>query len=98
MSYLVTVTFDLKNQDSTTYSEVDEALSSIGLSKKIKGSTGQYHDLPANTYIGEFEGDNRGKVRADVSDQVQSALKSCDAKATAFIAVGGNWAWGIRYT
>ena len=98
MSYFVTVTFDLNNEDSTTYTKVDNALESIGLSKRVKGSTGKYHDLPANTYVGEFEGESTGKVRDDVCAQVQETLKNEGVKATAFITVGSGWAWGIRYT
>ena len=98
MSYFVTVTCDLKNEDSSTYLKVDKTLTNIGLRKSIQGSTGKNHNLPANTYVGEFEGESTVKVRDDLSEQVSSAFKESGVKATVFVAVGGGWAWGIRYT
>lgn len=98
MSFLVTVSFDLKNASAQDYQNVDQEFSKIGLSRTIEGSTGKNHSLPDNTYSGEFEGSSVGKVRNDLADRVSEALRNAGVKSQVYIVVGGSWAWGIRYT
>jgi len=98
MSYLVTVTFELKTERSGNYQGLDQALSALGLSRKITGSSGKTHDLPSNVYAGAFEGENVASVRTDVAERVESAFQRTGTKATIFIAVGRNWSWALRYT
>ncbi len=98
MSYIANVTFELKDKDSSNYDSIHKALYSLGFSSSLVGSSGKKHNLPANTYAGEFEGENAGKIRDDLSSQVQSKFAEIGAKATIYVTVGGNWSWGIRYT
>ena len=98
MSYLVTVTFGLKDEESSSYDSIHKTLYSLGLNKLLIGSSSKKHNLPANTYAGEFEGENASKIRDDLASQIQSKFEEIGAKATIYVTVGGNWSWGIRYT
>jgi len=98
MSYLVTVTFDLKNETSEVYKAIDEALSQLGLSRKIGDSAGKSYELPANTYAGKFEGEKVGTVRDDIATRIESAFQRVGAKGRMYVTVGSPWAWGIRYS
>lgn len=98
MSYLVTVSYDLKNADSSTYKVIDDLLSDMGFSDSIVGSSGKELELPDNTYAGEFEGESVSKVRQDLCDLITEEFKEAGVKASIFVTVGGNWAWGIRHT
>lgn len=98
MSYLVTVTFDLKNGTAAQYTSAGDALTALGFRKKVTGSTGKSHDLPTTTYVGEFNGENAEKVRSDLAQQVNDSFTRKGLKASIFLAVGGDWAWAIRYT
>ena len=98
MSYLVVVTFDIHSGSSEEYDAANDVLSEIGLEKNIVGSSGKSIKLPRNTYAGEFEGQNVGKIRDDLCNEIKESFESVGVKASIFVTVGGNWAWGKRNT
>lgn len=98
MSYFATVSFDLKGASASNYDTADEVLTKLGFSKKLKGSSGNLLDLPANTYAGEFKGEGSGKIRSDLSNRIRDLFKNNGLNASVFIVVGDGWAWGMRAT
>lgn len=61
MSYLVSLSLDLKPASQGKYEIVNEIMSANGLFRFINSSSGNKVDLPNNTYIGEFEGEGAAK-------------------------------------
>jgi hypothetical protein len=98
MSFFATVTFDLEDAVTPNYDTANKILSELGFSKSVKGRTDKLLDLPANTYVGEFNGEGSGKIRDDLSNRIRDAFKDHDLKASIFVVVGDGWAWGIRAT
>lgn len=97
MSYLVVVTFDIKNAASEDYSCMKERLESLGLHDYLIGDSGGKNDLPTTTFAREIEGSSAGAIRDDICNQVENAFGECRVKGEIFVSVGGDWAWGIRY-
>ena len=98
MSYFVTVTFDIKNGTPQDYANVLTELNSIGLYENIIGGSNTTSKLPSNTFAGEFNGLDLTSVRDDICNRIQSIFRKCKVKSEIFVAVGGDWGWGIRTT
>ncbi|EIU2834817.1 TPA: hypothetical protein L4810_006779 [Pseudomonas aeruginosa] len=98
MSYLVSLSLDLKPASQGKYEIVNEIMSANGLFRFINSSSGNKVDLPNNTYIGEFEGEGAAKVRSDLAAAIEQAFKEKGVESHFFIAVGSGWAWSSRAT
>lgn len=98
MSYLATLTFDLRDGTPQNYRDLADNLVKIGFSNQITGGSGKVLDLPATTFTGRFTGASTAKVRDDLTESVQNALVSLGLHAKFFLVVGDGWAWGTRTT
>lgn len=98
MSYLVTVTFDLRGATAQNYRELADNLVVIGFRNQIAGDSGTTSDLPTTTFAGKFTGASTAKVRDDLTDKVRNALVGLGLHGKFFLVVGDGWAWGTRTT
>lgn len=98
MSYLVSLALDVKPDSQDKYETIKEILTNNGLFTYIKTSNGNKIELPNNTYIGEFEGENSAKIRTDIASTIESEFKSKKISAKFFLTVGSGWAWSSRLT
>lgn len=98
MSYLVSLALDVKPDSQDKYEAIKEILTNSGLFTYIKTSSGKQIDLPNNTYIGEFEGENSAKIRTDIATTIENEFKSKEISAQFFLTVGSGWAWSSRLT
>jgi len=96
MSYLVTVTFDLKNASAEDYTNVYEAFAKLGLHQQLKADNGAVVQLPTTTCVGTFTGTTAGSVRDDMANRCETAIEQLGLSGEVFVVVGGNWAWGHR--
>lgn len=98
MSYFVMVTFDIKNPKNSDYDTANNILYKIGLEGTLTRTESSPTKLPNNTYAGEFEGESAGKIRQDLCTEISEEFKKSHIKASIFVLVGGDWAWGKRKT
>lgn len=98
MSYLAVLSFDVESARPDTYRSIESDLNDIGLSDTITGSSGKAFKLPTTTFVGEFNGENAGKIRDDLSDQIKAVFSKHNVRSKIFLSVGGNWSWGSRST
>jgi len=96
MSYLVVVTFDIKDGEAGDYETVYKAFERVGLRRTLRADKGDTVTLPTTTTAGEVDGDNAGAVRDDICERTQDVFRSNKLHGKIFVAVGGNWAWGQR--
>ncbi|MFA6959224.1 MAG: hypothetical protein WC205_00555 [Opitutaceae bacterium] len=97
MSYLVTVTFDLKNAQSKDYDLVYKSFAALGLSKEAKGSDGKTYTLPNTTCLGEFTGASTSAVRDDLAKRTENAIAELGLTGEVFVVVGDDWRWALRF-
>lgn len=97
MSYQVTCTFDLKNASSQDYTNAYADLKAIGLSRVIKGDSGQVV-IPTTMTMGYFDAASAGAARDAIRSRVSDAFKARKLKSEIFVTVGGDWAWGSTTT
>jgi len=93
MSYLVLVTFDLKDASWDDYKAVYEELENIGLLKRLISSEGKEVLLPTTTVAGEFEGDSSVDVRNNIMNKCKRIFKYLKLHGEIFVEVGDNWSW-----
>ena len=102
MSYFVTITFDLNNVATSTYgnnvySKITDALEEVDFAKVVTGKKKKTLQLPANTYVAEFEDDVEHK--SEVAEFVKVELKKIFLRYSVtgkyFISTGKNWAWKV---
>lgn len=98
MSYLVYVTFDLKNASSSDYQNAYSDLSDLGLEKVVEADNGNNVVIPTTSVMGEFTGKNKSSVRDNIRSSVKKAFKARNLKSEIFIIVGGDWCWGAATT
>lgn len=98
MSYLATVTFDLRGGTAQNYRDLGDSLGKIGFRSQITGDSGNALDLPTTTFAGKFTGASTAKVRDDLSESVRNALLSLGLHGKFFLVVGDGWAWSTRTT
>ena len=99
MSYLVSVSFDIKNGTPHDYRMIYEKLDKIGFKRSIMSSDNKLYNIPTTTtVVGEFSGENCAKIRDDLSTKVKKIYETLGLKGEFILVVGGDWAWAIRYT
>lgn len=96
MNYLVVVSYDVKNGESSDHDFIHEELKQIGLEDRLTDSTGRVSELPATTVAGTFEGSSAKNVRNDICTKVGSTFRERNLQGKIFISVGGSWDWGVR--
>lgn len=96
MSYLVVVTFDIKEGDPDDYNVVYEGLEKIGLKRKIKPDQGEALTLPTTTTAGKIDGASAAAVRDDICTKAKAVFTDNKLNGEIFVSVGGDWAWGHR--
>ena len=102
MSYFVTVTFDLNYartslHGTNVYRKITDALdeidySKIVVTKKKKRSI----DLPANTYVAEFEEDDTSRAKEIVKFvevELREIFRRFEVRGNFFVSAGTRWAW-----
>ena len=98
-TFLILVTFDLHGAKPAAYARVKHRLASLDLRKVIRSrSTGQLRPLPANTFVAKI-GPHLPKSKSSplrnlVRSQVKEILRQEGLRATVFVAIGQQWAWG----
>ena len=92
MSYLVFVTFDLKNASSQNYQDAYSDLDKLGL-KRVQKSGEVTSVIPTTAAMGFFDGESASKVCAALRDRVRSAFVARKLKSEIFVVTGGDWAW-----
>lgn len=98
MSYLVFVTFDLKNATSQNYKDAYADLEKIGLKKIVVGGSGNNVVIPTTSVMGEFNGSTAASVRDDIRQKVKTAFTARGFKSEILVIVGGDWTWGSANT
>jgi hypothetical protein len=93
MSYLVSVSFDIKNGNFNGYQAVYAGFEKAGLSRTQTTSNGKTIHLPTTMVLGEFDGESSAKVRDDVSDQCIAVFQANNLKGELFLTVGTGWTW-----
>jgi hypothetical protein len=99
MSFLVTVTFDLRNAHPSKYRKVHGDLAKIDLSKFVSGKKHIDKKLPANTFVAEFaeefEDDSSKETVAYIKKNILKIFEKRKVKGRYFVAVGRKWAWHV---
>lgn len=99
MSLLAIVTFDLHGAMPKDYPRVKRKLATLRLEKqmRMKGKDAATK-LPANTFAAKFRGTwnhkNASHLRDHLREHIRNAIISLGLRASIFVAVGDNWAWG----
>jgi hypothetical protein len=84
---------------TNVYRKITDALDEIDYSKiiasrKKKRST----DLPANTYVAEFEEDGTSRAKEIVKlveDELREIFRRFEVHGNFFVSVGKRWAWRV---
>lgn len=93
MSYLVFVTFDLKNASAQDYQHAYADVKALGLEKIHKNTSGGNDVIPTTAAMGFFDGKDAGAVCTDIRDRVKKAFQARRFKSELFVVTGGDWAW-----
>jgi hypothetical protein len=102
MATFALVTFDLHGADSGKYVVVKRRLAKLKLNKYVRLSPdSETRKLPSNTYVAKYEGrwneKRAGELRNLLRERVKKILVEERLKATIFVVVAKNWAWGKAY-
>lgn len=102
MSYFVTITFDLKNPamspyGTNVYSKITDALDKLDYSKIVSGKKKIDIQLPANTYVAEFDDDvdHQSEIIEYVKNELKKIFHTYTVKGKYFISVGKSWSWKV---
>ncbi|WP_157726486.1 hypothetical protein [Imhoffiella purpurea] len=102
MSYFVTITFDLRDAKSSlhgtgVYNKITNALDMLDYSKIVRGKKKVDIQLPANTYVAEFDDDvdHTSEIIDFVTQELKKLFKSYHVKGKFFVSVGKNWSWKV---
>jgi hypothetical protein len=96
MSFLVVVSFDIKNGISKDYDNLYNTFDKIGLKRSVKADDGKLYKIPTTTtVVGEFTGQTSAKVRDDVRELVKNSYRLNNLSGEFYINVGNNWTWTI---
>jgi hypothetical protein len=98
MSYLVFVTFDLKNASSADYQDAYADLSNLGLERVVAVGSGNDVVIPTTSVLGKYNGGTAAAVRDKVKVEVKDAFSGRGFDSEIFVIVGGDWAWGASST
>ena len=102
MATFALVTFDLHGADPKKYSVVKMRLAKLKLHKYVRASIdNETRKLPANTYVAKYKGTWNEKRASELRDllkeRVRTILPEEKLRATVFVVVAKNWAWGKIY-
>jgi hypothetical protein len=102
MAAFVLVTFDLHGASPEKYKTVKLRLAKLKLHKHVRAATdNETRKLPANTYVAKYKDTWNERRAAELRDalrkRVRKILVEENLKATVFIVVAKNWAWGKAY-
>lgn len=92
MSYLVFVTFDLKNASSQNYQDAYSDLEKLGL-KKVHKNGEATSVIPTTAAMGFFDGESASKVCEALRERIRAAFVARQFKSEIFLVTGGDWAW-----
>lgn len=98
MTYLVFVTYDLKNATAGDYQNAYADLEKLGLKRVHKSSAGGDVVIPTTAVMGEFSGASAASVRSDIRSRVQANFTTRAFGSEIFVVVGDDWAWGAGST
>jgi len=103
MSYLVTVTFHLRNVSKADWEKVHKdlylSLEKIRFSHTAEGETSKGEKckvtLPESTVMGEFDGESAKAVSDAIGEQVRDVFKAKQLKSYILVTAGerGKWKW-----
>lgn len=99
MSLLAIATFDLHGAMPKDYPRVKSKLATLRLEKqmRMKGKDAATK-LPANTFTAKFHGTwnhkNASYLHDHMREHIRNAIISLGLRASIFVEVGDNWAWG----
>lgn len=102
MATFALVTFDLHGAHPEKYTAVKLRLAKLKLRKYIRAVVdNETRKLPANTYVAKYKGRWNERRASDLRDllkkRVRVILSEEKLKATVFVVVAKNWAWGKMY-
>lgn len=94
MSYLVSISFDIKNATSKNYDDFYSKLDQIGLSKHLVADNGSKIQIPTTTTLaGIFEGNSIEEIRDYIADEIKKVYHQLNLNGEIFVFVGSNWGW-----
>ena len=93
MSYLVSVSFDIKDGKAEDYATVYAALEKVGLTRTPTSEDGRKINLPTTMVLGEFEATDNVSARLGIAAKCRKAFRDNKLKGEIFVAVGKDWAW-----
>lgn len=96
MSYIITLSFDLHDAEAKDYECLEKELENINLLRKLKGNSGEYSELPQNTFAGVVIGKDSGSLRTEYINLVKAAFEKCDVEGKFFLVVGNEWMWSVH--
>lgn len=96
MSYLVVVTFDIKNGKPENYELVKTEFEVLGLKPELVGDSGTSALLPGNTFAAEISGNSASAIKDELSAKISALFKKHNLSARIFVSVGGSWAGSVR--
>ena len=102
MTTFALVTFDLHGASPDKYRTVRLSLARLKLHKYVRAaSDNETRKLPANTYVAKYKGTWNVKRASELRDLLRKRMRKIlveeDLKATVFVVVAKNWAWGRTF-
>ena len=98
MAYLMTITYDLDNSDTSVYPKIYKDLEELDFSKVIKGQKKIETKLPSNTFVAKFDVDefeDKKDAREWLKEEIKEIFNSHGVSGKFFIAVSKGWAWSV---
>ena len=98
MAYLMTITYDLKNSDTSVYSKIYKDLEVMDFSKVIKGKKKVETKLPSNTFVAKFDVDefeDSKDAREWLKEEIKEIFNAHGVSGKFFISVSKSWAWSV---
>ncbi|MDN7893027.1 hypothetical protein QZM93_30945 [Burkholderia cepacia] len=101
MSYFAIITFDLSYpgmslHGTNVYKKITDRLEDLDFYKARHGKRSTPFELPANTYVAEFEEEEYDKS-SELADEIKADLKEIladlEVHGKFFVFVGKKWAW-----
>jgi hypothetical protein len=101
MSYFAIVTFDLNGAEKSphgkrVYEKITEELECEEFYKHRHGRRTRPFDLPNNTYVAEFDGEDYGsatELTEEISKSIKRIFAEFDVKGKYFVFAGAKWYW-----
>jgi hypothetical protein len=105
MSYFAVVTFDLNKPEMSlhgkgVYEKITEQLEYEDFYKHRHGRRSRAFDLPSNTYVAEFDGEDYDHA-AELTEEIKASLKRIfneyGVNGRYFVFAGKKWHWRGGY-